>query len=230
MFSACWSVMAIKKMAEIFPNLQSAWGYIGFSPNIEQGSASHIKKWEMTTRGERTPRKRDRKGKASIWTRDGGYVVGSPADYDLKELKEEFNAKSDRAAKMYDGSDDLDGDFLRDIYFTLQLISIHPESESKDVDEARQMLEITLRLRYWEKITKEFSKTHFEQIKKGYAGFSVAKPSYRGISRPQFKEHLDAFKAGLGKGEHAAAQDLYDTLLKPGLWELDPNIIPDTWI
>jgi len=230
MFSACWSVMAIQKMAEIFPNLQSAWGYIGFSPSIAQGSAAHIKKWEMTTRDERTPRKRDRQGKASIWTKDEGYVVGSPADYDLKELKEEFNAKSDRAAKMYDGSEDLDGEFLRDIYFTLQLVSIHPESESKDVDEARKMLEITLRLRYWEKITKEFSKAHHEQINKAYAGFSVAKPRYWGISRPELKDHLVVYKDALGKKGHAAAQDLYDNLLKPGLWELDPNIIPDTWI
>jgi hypothetical protein len=230
MFSACWSVMAIKKMAEIFPNLQTAWGYIGFSPSIKQGSAQHIKKWEMTTRGERTPKKRDRVGTASIWTRDGGYIAGSPADYDLGELKAEFNAQSDRAGKMYNGNEDLDGDFLRDVYFNLQLISIHPDAEPQTVSNARKMLEIVLRLRYWDKITKEFFKTHHEAIKKGYAGFSVKKPSYYGISRPAFKKHLDDFEDALAKKNHDAARDLLENLLKPGLWQLDATIIPDTWI
>lgn len=230
MFSACWSVMAIQKMAEIFPNLQTAWGYIGFSPSVKQGSAKHIRKWEMTTRGERTPKKRDRRGVASIWTRDEGYIAGSPADYDLGELKEEFNGMSDRVGQMFSGDADLNGDFLRDIYFTMQLISIHPEAEAKTVDDVREMLEITLRLRYWDKITREFAKAHGAAIEKAYKGFSIAKPRFYGIKRPALKTHMDAYQEALAKKEHAAAREFMDDLLRPGLWQLDSNIIPDTWI
>ena len=231
MFSACWSVVAIKKMTEIFPNLQTAWGYIGFSPSIGQGSARHIQKWEMTTRGDKTPKKRDRRGKAAIWTRADGYVAGSPADFDLKELKDHFNANVPRTASMYEGNEELDGGFLRDLYFTLQLISIHPEATSAEIKQARDFLEKTLRLRYWNVIISKFRSNHADVIAKAYKGFPVADPKKAGYkNRGRLKAHIEEIKAELGKKAHADMSTYVTTLLEPGLWELKPEVIPDEWI
>jgi hypothetical protein len=37
---------------EIFPELNTAWAYNGFSPSFEQGSSSHIRNWERASRGD----------------------------------------------------------------------------------------------------------------------------------------------------------------------------------
>jgi hypothetical protein len=34
-----------KQYQDIFPNVESVWGYNGFSPNWRQGSVQHVKNW-----------------------------------------------------------------------------------------------------------------------------------------------------------------------------------------
>lgn len=231
MFSACWSVMAIQKMVEIFPNVKTVWGYIGFSPSIKKGSAKHIQKWEMTTRGENTPRARDRRGDAAIWTKADGYIAGSPGDYDLQELKDEVNATGPQAGEMYNGGKPLDGDFLRDYYFNLQLISIHPEAKPDMVKSARDQLEIVLRLRYYSVIVGKFREMHAETMKKGYAGAGMAYPTYAIYrNRDQLKAHMADIESQLAKKPNGDLREFLDKQLRKGLWELDTQVIPDEWI
>lgn len=75
MFSACNSKGQVEMVRRVFPNLRSAWVYGGYSPDIKQRSAEHIKKWERKTRGEKVPRKRDKVGNTAIWTSDKGFVT-----------------------------------------------------------------------------------------------------------------------------------------------------------
>lgn len=75
MFSACNSKSQVELVRRLFPNLRSAWVYEGISPDIERGSAGHIKKWERKTCGEKVPRKRDKLGNTAIWTSDKGFLT-----------------------------------------------------------------------------------------------------------------------------------------------------------
>jgi len=64
---------------EIFPNLRSIWGYVGFSPRGNtpgSGANRHIAQWERATRGpidhERVAARAAHTGRnVAIWTRDG---------------------------------------------------------------------------------------------------------------------------------------------------------------
>jgi hypothetical protein len=231
MFSACWSVLAIEEMTKIFPKVQTVWGYIGFSPSIKKGSAKHIKKWEMTTRGERTPKKRDRRGKAAIWTRAEGYVAGDPADFDKSELINYFNDVAEDVIKMFQGERGLDGSILQEAYSFLQLISNHPDATPEEKKSARQNVDKLLRLRYWDKVTTTFLQVHESDINKAYKGFGVPKITKANVARRSaLKKHIAAIEEALAKKEHPDARDFLEKLLRPGLWELSPDILLSTWI
>lgn len=230
MFSACFSLVAVQVMIDIFPNLKTAWGYIGFSPSIKQGSARHIKKWEMTTQGDNTPKAKDRKGTAAIWTKEQGYIVGSPADYDLAELRGEFNAYAEDIRAYYLGEKGASDDMVF-AYRALQIIAIHPEASPEEVTKVRKNLDILLRLRFYSMIALRFVDEYQDQIDKAYAGFSVAKlDKGTAFNRQEFKKHLDKVDAALAAHDHKPMRAFLEKTLRPGLWQLSPAIIPVDWI
>ncbi len=58
MLSAChtleegFGTQGGQQYKDIFPNLDTAWGYDGFSPSYKQGSTQHIKNWMKASQGD----------------------------------------------------------------------------------------------------------------------------------------------------------------------------------
>lgn len=235
MFSACFSVTSIDLVVKVFPNLETAWGYAEFSPSAGKGAEQHIAQWERETRGNQELQKRDGRGTAALWTRGAtagggrGYIRNDPADTPVESLLDDFRVMWPDISAMYEGDDALDAAWLSLPYRTVQQIITHPDTPADKKVIAERLRDELLRMRYWDKVTAKFGAEYEAAIKAAYAGAGMAAPSFANITRARLKASMAKFKEHLDKTPDPDQQHFFDHYLT-GLWELKPDVIPETWI
>ena len=229
MFSGCFTINAIEGCKRLFPNLQSAWAYGGYSPSIQQGSALQISKFEKETRGESVPTATGKSGSTAVWTRQNGYIVGDPSDVNVDSLRVQLSNRLPFVASMNNGDAPLDKAFLREYYSILHQLINHPECDSEERNRYEIDKERILRLRHWEQVLLRFEAKHQEQMKAVYAEIGLPLPRLTDMTRRDLLSHLHQYQQALSNNPSASAKEFFDNLLNKGLWVLHPDVIPEAW-
>lgn len=235
MFSACYSANSILLVSKVFPNLQNAWGYLGFSPSARGGAVGHIDKFVRNTEGDQALEKQDGAGASALWTRDAadaggtGFIRNDIADMDVKEIDDAYDEMKPYFDEQFEGTKPID-DTMNGFYSLLQYRLMHPGTADADRKLAEQQREIVLRMRYWSRVTLRFGTDYKDMITKAYGAVGRAVPNFGGMSRSKVKAELEAFAEKLADTPDAAAQQFVNKYLY-GLWTLiDTDVIPSTWI
>jgi hypothetical protein len=233
MFSACFSINAVEIVKKIFPNLQSVWSYGGYSPSAAQGSIDHIVTWSISTEGEKTPGKGQRRGSNAIWTREKGYIVGDPAQAAAGPLVTEASRGGNEwVGPYYRGEKEVDKATLDRFYVVLQQLEAHPGVAAETKKKiTTHVIPITLRLRHWKPISERFGKTFGAELKPAYDALGITPPNWATLTRTGLKAHLDAVDKALAANPGAASyKALIEDKLRKGLFKLDPSVIAEDWI
>ena len=246
MLSACntgWTDK-LDTYKNLFPNLRSIWGYVGFSPAYGGGSERHIQNWEKSSRGTVDQKKMDAarekvaqgSGKndkhVALWTREYGVAGGKDkvtyetsseeATYDTDVLRQTVDA---RIVQHFDPAyrdGNIDQQALNELYTQLQaLVGNHATGLGADLPHYQGILKKTLYLRHWSNITRFFMEGFGSKVRSGYQSARAEVPAYSGMGRAQVLAKIAAYPGD--KGGEAFK------LLTQYLRDLDPTVIPDAW-
>jgi len=246
MLSACntgWTDK-LDTYKNIFPNLRSIWGYVGFSPAYGGGSERHIQNWERSSRGSVDQKKMDAarekvaqgSGKndkhVALWTRENGVAGGKD--------KEMYRTDSEEAAYDYDvvkqnvdsgivqyfdpayRNGTIDQQNLNELYTQIQaLVGRFGTQLGGDLAHYQGILKKTLYLRHWNNITSRFMSGFGDKVRSGYQAARAEVPAYAGMTRVMALGKISVYPGDKG-GEGFK-------LLTQYLRDLDPTVIPDDW-
>jgi hypothetical protein len=232
MFSACETVGAVESVIRVFPNIDSAWAYAGFSPSIDQGSGEHIDTWQAATAGGGTPNRKDAKGATAIWTRKDKWIVHDPG-------KGNFATMYTQAATLFEGpvmnmmkgTREIEHGELNRIYGRIQEVFQHPAADADQKKEAHKYMQVILRLRHWESIRRHFAETRGPELVETYKTFGLAQPNWATITRADLFQHMRAInkRSADWKGEKTVLDKLNEYVFE-GLFGLEnEKIIPVEW-
>lgn len=230
MFSACWSVVAVDLVADLFPNLLTIWSYTGSSPSVKKGSIGHILGWERETRGDKELDAGDKRGKSALWVRGKGYLAGDPADFPVDKVEGAFDTHFPKLEDMLLGSDPLHREFCNMFYMIVQVIKIHPHVGESYKKQAEELVPKILRLRYWDLISKTFVDTYSAEIKAMYTAIGRTPKSLSGLGRPEFVAEIDEISLLMDDKTPNAVKDFVNNVLILGIIDLNETVIPNTWI
>lgn len=234
MFSACFSINAVEIVKKVFPNLQTAWTYTAFSPNVKQGSPEHVAEFARATEGQGTLKKSNKRGTSALWTKEQGYIVGDPG---LAEAGPLYSAALTKwreiAEPMYlgDGAD-LTSAQLMPVYTSIQQMMAHPGTPADRKERAEKVMKLLLRLRFWPLLRQRFGEEHKEKLQPAYDALGIAQPNWSTMTRKALKAHVEAVKKALEtKTEAKAQKPLIEQYIIKGIYELtdDKAVNPD-WI
>ncbi|MBN1944331.1 MAG: DUF4157 domain-containing protein [Bradymonadales bacterium] len=237
MLSACNTAQMSKldQYRQMFPNLKSIWGYVGYSPKAP-ATNPHIEKWEKGSRGKLDKGAMDkgrkqvaaRGGKndphVALWTRDNqgqeSYDTASEeAGYDFTTLK----ALVDNGMSAYNAAfeqGNIDQTALNQLYTSLQnLVGNFAYRLGAEQEKYEGIMKRTLYLRHWSKVSSKFMETFGTEITQAYGG-AARTPKFATFSRSVTLTTIAAYPTP-GDAAHK--------LLVDYLQNLDPSLIPDTW-
>lgn len=231
---------AILRLRAIFPRLKTAWAYAGSAPGAASGATVHLALWERATRGEGTDLDREiadrtRRGESVVvWTVDKGYQGGG-APAPIAEMRAGLAYLEPVFEQHMRGEvavEDPQTGPLRDYYDALQMLLQHPElpAEERPALEARR--DRTIRLLYYaDTVARRFTQQHADAIRRGYAAIGLPAPDFGAMSRAEALAEVARFSARV-QGASAPPQDarVLAALLRSGLVELDPAVIPEGWV
>jgi hypothetical protein len=241
MLSACNTsqVSKLEQYTEIFPNLKSIWGYVGYSPSVYTGSLKHIKSWTHASKGAMDPEKMQaaraavatQRGKRdkniALWTRDSSgdtdYQTASPyASRDYATVRGQVDADMDHYTNAYaNGVISLDD--LSRLYTNLQvMVGNHAGQLTGETTDFELVLKHVLYLRHWQKISEKFVHHRGAIVGAGYAAAGQTMPDLASMDRSTFLSHFASLSLDTGS---EAYKQLDQTLNK-----LNPDMVPDNWI
>lgn len=234
MFSACFSIAAVELVVKMFPNLKTAWSYTSFSPDVKQGSADHVAEFTRATEGSGTLKKGNRLGSSALWTKEKGYIVGDPGLAAAGPLySNAIRQFREIAGPMYNGTGpDLDSAQLMPAYFAAQQMIAHPGTPADRRENGRNVMQILLRLRFWDKVRKGFGAEWHDKLQPAYEALGMTQPEWKTLTRKQVKAHFDeVYKALDTKPDAKAFKPLLDKYLENGIFLLkDKTVILEGWI
>lgn len=259
---------SLEEMREIFPNLKTFMGYAGSAPGTDSGAEAHLKKWEQLTRGSKdniSPKdfQSFRKGEnVSTWTEKTGFILDNSKQ--IERNIPEFIHSSGYIIEDYFRDDkpvkDPQNGELRTVYTNVQLVLGNtPNLSSEDKKELEKYRDRSLRLLFFNDISKKFNSTYSLQIESGYKALDMKPINFSGLSRSEcrkelnnYRERFDALskkmeyevdkktKSGGSPNDIQNIKDSYAEkinnaknllkLLDDGLINLDTNIIPENWV
>ncbi|HJN72415.1 MAG TPA: hypothetical protein QGF58_00660 [Myxococcota bacterium] len=236
MLSACYGggEANMDQYHEMFPNLDSVWAYHGSSPGTWSGAMTHMKKWEAATEPGDEAGGVDpdlvagtRKAKnVSTWNADDGYQGGEPITIGEIEtqLSDNQSVFDDHFAGTVEVTDTQNGP-LRGYYNIVQRYLQHPDGSDRATYTARR--DVTIRLIFWGVVRGKFAGHYKSEMEAGYAEMGVDMPDLSSIGRGDFMAHFETVKGLAGSGQDALS--VID-LLRRGMKDLKPEIIPSTWV
>ncbi len=237
----------------IFPRAKTIWAYERQAPGVGTGATTDQAIWEAATRGRKaqfadltTPTGK----KFAMWVQGG-----LPSPYRADNMLNNVDSLRGKVQWMerhfltpaFEGQDyaqDDDGykipvritdphtGLVREYYSWL----IRLTQDKKLPDDERPIWVAkkhqTIRLLYYgETVAPRFAKYYKTEIQSGYAKIGMKAPDYAALER---KDALVSIRRFVAKVESAkkppAESEELATLLKRGLEELDPQIIPDGWV
>lgn len=234
--SACNTHISFYEMREVFPNLQTFWGYSGSAPGAYSGSTAHLSQWEKATRGDRndlrTEHARGRKANNVVTWHRGQTELEGLSRSSTEQLVIDAVSFDELVRPYYRGRIDRPPtEVLRHAYETAFALSGRPDITETQKAVALEGAERSLRLlAYDNHIRHAVVHAHGETIKAGYEAAGLSVPNFSELSR---KEALEAIDALLERERsmapspkiREAAQVLKDTLVL-----LKPEHVPTLWL
>lgn len=233
MLSACYAGTEayMDQYFQMFPAVKTIWAYHDSSPGSFSGAMPHMKKWERATRGQDYGKvdpslaKGTRKAKnISTWNAEDGYQGAERKP--LTELLAAVQADDAVFKAFYDGQKDVEdtqGGPLRQYYNKVQSLLGHPDLSSGQRAEYLNRRDVTIRLIFFAIVRKKFAAHHAPAITSAYQKLGKPAPPFATLGRKATLDAVAAFQAAGGDGG-------FGTLLQTGLVELDPSVIPSTWV
>lgn len=225
----------------VFPNLDSVWGYSGFSPT-GRPAQRHQAIWERAThslpegggRLRRSMAHGTRRGEAvSVWTRAHGFE--GPKQRELHNLGVETAALRPLYADLLAGRVEINDLRQRDLtrfYDLLQQVTAHsdyPEQTDQFREDHARMRGAALRLRFYPSVASHFARAHAAAIRRGYGALGLTPPDFANMTRPEAMRAIGELGAQVDENSPTAARTLL-RLLRHGLGELREREIPTEWI
>lgn len=236
MLSACYSGAegTMDQYHGWFPNLKTIWAYAGSSPGTWTGAMTHMKLWEKATEGkdpatiDRNVAKGTHKGdNVATWDKKKGYRGGQPVTLDdARRAVEELEPDFQDFFLGYREVEDPQTGPLRDYYNAVQRLVGHPEVDGGTRATLESQRDTTIRLLFYGLVRAKFSAAHGAPLKAGYDDAKLALPAYGTLPRGKALAAIEQLAAAGGR---APAQEAL-RLLQKGLRDLDPSVIPATWI
>ena len=228
------------RIRRVFPNLESVWGYAGFSPS---GPAAwrHQRVWERATRQVSGGSRRRlspslvagtrRARSVAVWTRETGWE-GPPAR-PLSEIHHELHRARGRFRRHFLGGEpNRPTGFLQDFYQRTQELTNH--HDFRDQSTAFRQLwqarrEASLRLRFYDShVAAMFDRHHRRAVERGFGALGLDAPRFDRLSRAAALDAIAAFDARLQSNSPRAARHLWPLL--EGLRDLTPHVVPIHWL
>jgi hypothetical protein len=216
-----------------FPNLKTLWAYHDSAPGANKGSAAHLALWEKATRGRADSldpaiAAGTRYGEnVDTWSLRGGYRT--PAE-DLMVAQERYDATRSAAEPYLSGRQEVQDSQsgpLRDHYRAIQSLLRNPAT-SEDRDRLSRERDSALRMLYYRtNVAPAFQRAYGKELEGGYRALGRAQPDFSRLSRQQGLDEVRAFEEQAAKSSAPVQSTL--RLLR-GLRDLDPAIIPRSWI
>ncbi|MFH1808841.1 MAG: hypothetical protein ABIJ09_08845 [Pseudomonadota bacterium] len=239
--SACYSggTSSQRTYKDIFPNLKTLWAYSGSAPGTGSGAVQHQAAWERSTRGDGTPesaaeRLKDRgmRKAENIFTASGDNVVyqGPP----ISELQSAVRDGEPAFTRFFTGQDVVQSSQtgpLRDYYGTLQQLLQHPDLSHWQQEDVAHRRDQTIRtLFYGSNVAPRFAQTYRSDLAAGYRAVGMDVPDFAHLSRAEGRQAIEAYRDRLQQGGTSNAATERTLNLLNGLYNLDPQTIPETWI
>jgi hypothetical protein len=239
--SGCYSGgrYVMLRLQAIFPRAKTIWAYAGSAPGAESGATVHEALWERATRGaagdlDRSIAEGTRKGDhVVVWTADGGYKdAGSSRPLDALRVDVAY---FEPLYELY-----VNGDMtvdnpqtgqLRDYYDALQALLSHPDLPAEERAPLEEKRDRTIRLLYYgATVAPRFTASYWDDIRKGYASIGSLAPDFSALPRREAVAQIESFvERAKAPNAPAPARELAD-LLKRGLRDLEPAVIPNGWV
>ncbi|TNE50345.1 MAG: hypothetical protein EP343_08585 [Deltaproteobacteria bacterium] len=240
--SACYSGGEAKfdKYRGIFPNVKTVWAYSGSAPGTGSGATHHQAAWERATRGggtdiagtaENLQARGWRKAENITTTTFEGSTYNGPA---LGELRSTLEGQEATFENFFTGQSVVENSQhgpLRDYYNDIQAALAHPDLPAGERQNLEERRDQTIRaLFYQSHIAHRFDDAYGSQIQSGFEAMGMDVPHFNDMNRQEGMEVIRNFREQVESNPNApqAAQDLLPTL--NGLWNLDSQVIPETWI
>lgn len=219
-----------------FPNLESMWGYTGFSPTGAP-ARHHQRVWERATRdGDVSDLRREsvrdthRGGEVSTWTRVRGFegIRGRELDAVRGELMALVPyIDGVRLGRIAARSND---PTLRRAYELTQEFVNNPDFDEQSADlrsEVRSLRDQLLRLRFYDHVAPRFFERYRAEIERGYQALGRPTPDFGRLPRAELVRELGRLQeTGLGDRHVRRTYEL----LARGLGRLEPSLIPVQWV
>lgn len=240
--SACYSGGQSKRdlFQDIFPNVKTIWAYSGSAPGTGSGATIHQASWERATRGnggvDDAVASLQRRGIRKSENIDAANVNSTPAASgpSLSELRAEVEQREPAFSRFFTGEQKVQNSQrgpLREYYNHVQNLLQHGDLPATERTELESRRDQTIRVLYYDShIRHKVESEYGSAIEAGYEALGLDAPHFGELSRGDAMNAIRDFRETLSNTPNApaAASDLLPTL--NGVWNLDPQTIPETWI
>jgi hypothetical protein len=237
MMSACYGggETTMGEYQQMMPGLQSIWAYHDSSPGTWTGAIDHMGAWEKATEtGKPTAgvdsdlAGRFRKGKnVATWNSADGYQ--GPDAMSIEEVEDQLNDQEAVFQSHYSGAQDITNPQagpLRVYYGLVQRAISHADATLALRAKMTTRRDVTIRLLYYGLVSGKFQAHNRTALDEGFRQSGLNVPDLSSVGRGGMKKLISELEAAGGGTESSVALDL----LKRGLWQLDTDLIPTSWI
>jgi hypothetical protein len=218
---------------QVFPNLQTHWGYQGSAPPADM-SFAHQAEWEQQTRGrvgimDRTRARGVLSSEVTAWSRTGGHTSSS-GDVALSTVKADVSSRENAFTSAFNGGkiDDPHSGPVRQYYNALNNLQNHKDLPASERDAVREKIEKTIRLLYFKDVAKGWATENASIIDKGYAAAKMDKPDFSKMDRGTALQTIETYLKSTEGSKDPAVLALRAEMV--ALRDLDSSKIKASWI
>ncbi len=228
----------MEKYASMFPNVKTITAYEGSSPGAASGAVAHQRVWEQQTRGSGEQRLNEnayrhmRKGEnVSVWTRSGGMQGEAPAPLETLRANMEAGraAYNDALAGRTTIANPQTGP-IREFYNHTQRLLQHPNLPADEKARLTAQRDQTIRLLFLPVVSQRFQQTYSDRIQGAYQELGLQAPDFSRLSRAQQLAEIQRFQEAAAARPNAGPNVTRMAPILRDFGNLDPRVIPDTWI
>lgn len=242
MIAGCYSqsLRQVDRFRGMFPDLKSFWAYGDSAPGSYTGATIHNAAWEEVSRGSepalvtRIVVRGTRKGdNVATWN----IVTGYEADGHLRDMaliSAELTQLQPTYDEFHQGDQvvtDTQRGPLRDYYRLVQELLGHPDLADADRPNWILMRDQTIRLIFFvAPVSVRFQEAYEAELHAGYDALGLAHVDFSTLTRKEALEAVEAFEAAAALVTPTPEVTRALDLLRRGLIDLHPDLIPHEWV
>jgi hypothetical protein len=239
MLSACYAG-GETRMADhqkMLPGVESIWAYQDSSPGTWSGAKTHMESWVDATMPGMDPGKVDptlagdsRKAEnVSTWNSVDGFQGQEIDPMSYSELHASVTDLEAMFLNYFEGKSEVynpQSGALREYYGMIQRLTSHPEASTQVVREMEARRDTVIRLLYFKVVSQKFHTHYKAKLNAGLIEAGISIPNFETLGRAGLAQLIAELEASGGGTDTATAVDL----LKRGLWALNPDLVPTSWV